>query len=466
MSAIAIEPRIIAPSVTKEKRPYKARGAALRLWGCRDDEILMDGPAGTGKTRAILEKIHYCCMHYPNIRCLLVRKTRESLTESVLVTYEEHVVQADSSILNGAKRNFRQSYHYPNGSVIVVGGMDKTQKVMSTEYNMIGTFESTELSLEDFEKLTTRLGRDEKMPYSQIISDCNPGAPTHWLNKRAMKPDVMTRLLSRHEDNPVLFDEIRHADGKISYVATKLGAKYIQKLSRLSGHRLMRLRYGKWVAAEGVVYPEYDEQIHLIDRFPIPQSWRRIRVIDFGYTNPFVCQWWAIDGDGNMYRYREIYHTRRLVADHAKQIVALSAGEKIETDISDHDAEDRATADNAGLITNPAHKPIKPGIEAVQERLRKQGPHNRPRIFLLRDSLVEVDPILVEAGLPLCTEQEFDGYVYPEGQDGKPLKEEPVDKDNHGMDTTRYAVAYVDDIASMMVQMYAEEPQAFDAPAN
>lgn len=423
----------------------------------------MDGPAGTGKTRAILEKIHYCCMRYPGIRCLLVRKTRESLTESVLVTYEEHVVQADSPILEGAKRNFRQSYHYPNGSTIVVGGMDKTQKVMSTEYNIIGTFESTELSLEDFEKLTTRLGRDEKMPYSQIISDCNPGAPSHWLNKRAMKPKIMTRLLSRHEDNPVLFDEIRQSDGTFRYVATKLGAKYIAKLNRLSGHRLMRLRWGKWVAAEGVVYPEYDSQLHLINRFQIPASWRRIRVIDFGYTNPFVCQWWAISGDDDMYMYREIYHTRRLVSDHAKQILALSVGEKIETDISDHDAEDRATADNVGLTTNPAHKPIKPGIEAVQERLRIQGPRKRPRLFILRDSVVEVDPILIESGLPLCTEQEFDGYVYPEGVDGKPLKEEPVDKDNHGMDTLRYAVAYVDNIASMMVRVYAEEPRAIEA---
>jgi predicted transcriptional regulator len=41
--------------------------------------------------------------------------------------------------------------------------------------------------------------------------------------------------------------------------------------------------------------------------------------VDFGYTNPFVMQWWAEDPDGRLYLYREIYRTRRLVEDHAKR---------------------------------------------------------------------------------------------------------------------------------------------------
>jgi hypothetical protein len=35
-------------------------------------------------------------------------------------------------------------------------------------------------------------------------------------------------------------------------------------------------------------------------------------------------------------------------------------------------------------------------------------------------------------------------YVYPEGVDGKPVKEEPVDMYNHGMDALRYMVMYLD----------------------
>ena len=50
-----------------------------------------------------------------------------------------------------------------------------------------------------------------------------------------------------------------------------------------------------------------EQTIHVIDPFPIPSYWRRFRVVDFRYTNPFVCQWWAVDQDGRMYRYRKIY---------------------------------------------------------------------------------------------------------------------------------------------------------------
>lgn len=429
--------------IPESQRPYAARGAARQLWSCRDEEILIEGPAGTGKTRAILEKLHFICQKYSGVRVLILRKTRESMTESVLVTFEEKVVAEGDPVLNGPMRDTRRSYRYPNGSVLVIdgltsGGVDRRAKLMSTEYDVIATFESTELSEDDWEKLVTRL-RNGRMPYQQIIADCNPDRPSHWLNQRA-NAGKMTRLLSRHEDNPLFYN---------GRTWTEQGQAYIRKLTNaLTGARALRLLKGKWAASEGLVYEGYDAKVHLIDRFPIPDYWRRIRVVDFGYTNPFVCQWWAIDGDGRMFRYREIYKTRTLVEDHARQILSLSEGESIEATISDHDAEDRATLERHGIPTVAAHKAITPGIEAVAARLRPAG-DDRPRLFFLRDSLVETDLTLEEAKLPTCTEQEIDGYAYPKGKEGKEIKEDPVKLNDHGMDTTRYAVAYEDGLGSI-----------------
>jgi hypothetical protein len=42
--------------------------------------------------------------------------------------------------------------------------------------------------------------------------------------------------------------------------------------------------------------------------------------------------------------------------------------------------------------------------------------------------------------MPTCTAEEFPGYVWPRGQDGKSKKEVPVQVDDHGMDATRYMV--------------------------
>jgi phage terminase large subunit len=41
----------------------------------------------------------------------------------------------------------------------------------------------------------------------------------------------------------------------------------------------------------------------------------------------------------------------------------------------------------------------------------------------------------------VCTEEEFDSYVWPKGVDGKPVKEEPVKEHDHGLDALRYLVA-------------------------
>jgi phage terminase large subunit len=58
--------------------------------------------------------------------------------------------------------------------------------------------------------------------------------------------------------------------------------------------------------------------------------------------------------------------------------------------------------------------------------------------------LVEADPLLEEAKKPLCLDDEIVGYTWQKTQDGKPDKEQPVKVDDHGCDTMRYIVKYVE----------------------
>lgn len=419
------------PKTDDARRKYKAYGAASELWTDRSGEVLLSGPAGTGKSRACLEKINACCLRWPGTRALIVRKTRESLTETALVTYENKVLPEGSPIKEGTQRKIRQSYRYPNGSEVVVGGMDKATKIMSTEYDVIYVQEAIELTEHDWESLTTRL-RNGVMPFQQLLGDTNPDAPTHWIKLRAN--DGRLRLLdSKHEDNPSLWTG---ADW------TESGRKYIAKLDALTGVRLPRLRHGKWVAAEGVVYSEWSRSVHVVDPFPIPADWRRIRSIDFGYTNPFVCQWWAVDHDGRAYLYREYYRTKRIVSDHAKEILRLSAGESCSSTVADHDAEDRATLRAAGLPTTAAKKAVKPGIEAIQNRLRVQ-PDGKARLYVFRDALVDRDEDLVDAKKPTSFVEEIDGYVWCPAKETRAAKEEPVKLNDHAMDAARYAMMHL-----------------------
>ncbi|MCX6022371.1 MAG: phage terminase large subunit [Chloroflexi bacterium] len=418
---------------------YQPFGVAQAAFTRRDPEVVLDGPAGTGKTRGLLEKLHLCACKYAGMRGLIARKTHASLTGSALVTYQRRVLHPlDGVKFFGGSAVEPPQFQYPNGSKILVGGLDKPMKIMSTEYDMVYVNEATELTVNDWESITTRL-RNGVMPYQQIIADCNPDAPAHWLRRRA-DAGTTVMLPSRHEDNPSLWDA---KAGRW----TVQGAAYIAKLDALTGVRFLRLRRGIWAAAEGMVYDGWDPATHRVYTFEIPKTWPRYWTVDFGYTNPFVWQAWAEDTDGRLFRYREIYRTQGLVEDHAEVIKAATKGEpRPVAIICDHDAEDRATLSRKlGLPTVAAYKSVSPGIQAVAARLRPAG-DGRPRLFLLRDALVEQDPLLVEAKKPTSTEEEIEGYVWNTAA-GRKKGDEPVKKDDHGMDAMRYLVAFVDSLA-------------------
>jgi phage terminase large subunit len=435
-----------------EERPYTPYGSAVDLWFDERPEVLVSGPAGTGKSRANLEKMHFCAEHYPGMRGLILRKTRESLVESALVTWEQHVVPADHPCLRGPARANRRVYRYPNGSEIIVGGLrasgkDMTQKVMSTEYDQIYIQEAIELTAEEWEKCTTRL-RNGKMPVQQLIADTNPDAPTHWLKKRCNAGQTAI-LESRHEENPVLWDRAAGA-------WTEKGAKYIAKLDALTGNRKQRLRFGRWVQAEGVVYTEWDRKLHLIEMPKgIRTDWTRFMSIDFGYTNPFVAQWWARDFDGRLYCYRQIYMTGRIVAEHAKRIRELNARDwptghprPPQAVVCDHDAEDMATLrkELPGWHIVPAKKSVDRGIEAVKARLKPAG-DGKPRLFFVAGNLDQRDMELEDQKRPICTEEEFDSYVWDRKTakgGGQLEKDEPLKENDHGCDALRYVVAELD----------------------
>ena len=56
-------------------RPYQPFGRMHDLLLSRAGEIMLAGPAGTGKSRGNLEKVHLCAERYPGMRALVVRKT-------------------------------------------------------------------------------------------------------------------------------------------------------------------------------------------------------------------------------------------------------------------------------------------------------------------------------------------------------------------------------------------------------
>jgi PBSX family phage terminase large subunit len=441
---------------------FVPRGTIRAVMTDKRAEILVAGPAGTGKSRGLLEKVALCAWKYPRSKWLLLRKTNVSLAATGLQTWENFVIpeaMASGAIVyfGGSKRE-PPAYKFSNGSRVVVGGMDNPMKVMSSDYDGIYAQESNEFDENEWEACTTRL-RNGRMPYQQLLADCNPQEPTHWLKVRCDR-GVTAYYHSTHEENPLYFDEITHSDGRIEYKVTPAGAAYIAKLNNLTGVRYQRLRLGNWVAAEGVIYEQWNPARHLVHSYRVPDDWPRYWVIDFGHVNPMVVQHWAEKPDGDLVMYREFYHTGWTVDEMADRVLrsvatpdpsyvvdqrraGRHAGRppsawrwhepKPRAVIADHDAEGRAVwSRDTGLVTTAAKKAVLDGIEEWQVRLRDG------RATFMRDALAHpIDQALADVKKPTRTVEEFPGYVWDTGA-GKKIKEVPLKEDDHGMDCCRY----------------------------
>lgn len=397
-------------------------------------EWILAGPAETGKTWGALWRLDTELRQTPGAQAILTRKIRSHMGGTVLRTWRSVIAIRGKVILppHGGERP--EWYDYANGSRLYVVGMDDSGKVLSGEYDFIYVNQAEELTLKDWEMLSMRVtGRGAVTKTPMLFGDCNPGPPSHWIKHRR----TLELLLSRHEDNPSLFDDA----GRI----TPQGKRTLERLDSLTGVRHERYRKGRWVSAEGVVYENFDSAIHVLDAStPMPPVWRRVAGIDFGFTNPFVWGLYAVDGDGRMYLEDEIYQTGLLIEDAAKEILRRTEGKHIEATVTDHDPEKVAQLEKAGISCTLARKDVALGIQAVQKRFQKAG-DGKPRLFFRRDALKVRDESLAERRLPLCTADEAEVYSWVKGSDGKPNKEEPAKAFDHGMDMTRYVAMYLED---------------------
>lgn len=440
--------------------PVELRGAPLALL----DEImghtgppevreyLIEGPAGTGKSRGVGEVLLWIAMTYPGTRGLVLRWTRKSLTDSFLKTWEEDVLPPGDPILAGAVRNNRHSYvvkapDSDRSSEIVLGGLDEPGNLLSTDFDWIYVQQTEQIDLGTWMKLRTRLRNfgNDNFKLLLLIADVNPVEPTNWLNTRAER-GRMKRLLSRHEDNPKLY---QNGDW------TAEGRAYIASLDAMpEGPDKDRLRYGIWSARAGLVWRTYNAKTHQLDA-PIRTPAWFVGGMDWGTQKPGVLQIWGVDGDQVAYRMREYYARHRSLDWWADRVI----------DCYDEYAELRI------IVADPSRKDA---IEHMNKRLAAARPNSRPivyeannartrsavgdlsgldlvrvnlqdkKLYLINNALRDRDESLVEEGLPWCTEMELPQFCYKLDDEGKSVGEQTDEKcEDHGCDAMRYVQTYI-----------------------
>lgn len=317
--------KVLVPDDEVSTSQYELRGAAKQLHDhCQDySEVIISGPADTGKTLACCLLIDKLARRYAGCQIVIVRKRRTDMTASVLQTYQRRVLRFsnDVRVLGGSSPAW---FDYPNGSRVWVAGLDKESKVLSAEYDVAYVNQAEELAVQEWETLGTRVtGRAGHMPWGLLLGDCNPSGKNHWILQRH-KQNKLVLLESSHKDNPELFD----AKGRI----TEAGKRRLSKLKGLSGARLARLYHGLWANPEGAIYDVFDDAKHKIKGFFPPLTWPRVVGVDplGAYT---AAVWIAYNPeDGILHVYREYYQPFGVTTEgHARACLEISrrAGETV-----------------------------------------------------------------------------------------------------------------------------------------
>lgn len=450
---------MVAPAPKSRYSDYEPRGAMLDLWLGTEPECIMHGPAETGKSRGVCEYLLWLCETWPGLRVLVVRRTRKSLSESFVQTFERLVLPKGHPLL--AKRitpTNRHSYDFDNGSRIVLGSMETPEAYYSTEWDIVFVEECTEIIEDQWERFFRAI-RFKTIPHphgpepttgearylNRLIGTCNPDSERHWIMARSKRkgPDgkpLLRMIQSRHVDNPTFTKQSR------------------DRLDRMTGVRRKRLRDGIWCSAEGGIWENFDRNIHVIADHP-----RRadrslayeyfVAGVDWGTTHAGCISIYGVDYDGRMYRAWEVMREQWGINEWIERAMDLDRQFKPKAYVCDSEDPGRIREfRKAGL---PAVGVKKSGdgrrgfvwltLDLVRDRLDVQK-DGRPRLFFVADQFDTPQPEMVEAGKPTCVEDEIPSYVFDRDRiSGRILEGEPApNQDDHGCAAMRYAVAYVE----------------------
>jgi hypothetical protein len=298
------------------------RGDNARAQEITDRAWILSGPYETGKTWAALWRLDSEARAHAGAQYALVRKVRADMDGTVLVTWRKIIAMRGGVAPFGG--NHVQFYDYPNGARVWVGGLDRPEKTLSGERDGIYVNQAEELDEADWEMLTrSTTGRGAVTPHPMLFGDCNPGPEDHWIIQRK-ESGALTLLVSKHEDNPSLFDD----GGNL----TEQGRRSMADLDKMTGARYWRGRMGLWVGAEGQHFEAWDESKHVIKPQVITGDWLLWGSLDYGFGHPFASGILGLDPSGSVHLLAEWGARKTLIPDHVQGYLGQLARLRIPPD--------------------------------------------------------------------------------------------------------------------------------------
>ena len=302
-------------------RPNK--GPQVDFLAAPEKEVLYGGAAGGGKSFAMLvDLLRYASNG--NHRALLLRRTLAELTELIDQSRKLYPKAFPGAVF----RESKNTWSFPSGATALFSYVDKDNDVtryQGQSFTWIGVDELGQYPTPYvWNYLRSRLRTTDPEIQTYMRASANPGGVGGWwLKKMFVDPAVPNdpfwatdidsgNILRYGPNHPTNADKPLY---QRRFIPARLtdnpflmeSGEYEAMLLSLPEVERRRLLEGDWDVADGAAFSEFDRSKHVVEPFEVPYNWPRLRAADYGYSSPSCVLWGAVDWDGNIWIYRELY---------------------------------------------------------------------------------------------------------------------------------------------------------------
>ena len=466
---------------------------------------LYGGGFANGKTASACIKAIKIAKDYPGANILMARSTYPKLNDTLRKEFLKWIPNdwIDSfpksangsntcTLKNGTTINFR--YIAQQGKV---GNESTTSNLLSATYDavFVDQMEDPEIVHKDFLDLLGRLrgmtpyaGDDSEMPRNGprwFILTTNP--TRNWVYRKLVKPlheleqfnSISDDLLCETDANGKM---MRGEDGKpIPIIELYEGSTYENKdnleldfiktlEASYKGQMRSRFLMGEWASYEGLVYPTYNEAVHVMSHHSILGYYKQLQVrsqgvtfiegYDYGLAVPFCYMMGFVDDKGNVFLMDGAYEKECPLDDHIAAIKHIRNEYQVSPSnmiLSDPDIFRRKAAGGKlvgkaisemfleeGIMCIRGNNNITNGIVKVNQYLVPQRNHQNPIT-----GEYEAPYIYISDKLEFFI-SEISDYYWQKSPTGEQV-DKPIDKDDHAMDTMKYMLSERPNISKLVV---------------
>lgn len=261
------------------------------------DALICDGSVRSGKSVSMtVGFILWSMSHFDKQKFAICGKTIGSLRRNIILNLRDWLPQDFQIVEKRAENKIVITTAGRSNAYFLFGGTDESSYMLIQGITLAGVL-MDEVALMPRSFVEQACARCS-VSGSKFWFNCNPEGPEHWFYKEWIEGDRVKAHNALHlhftmDDNLALDPDVR-----VRYERMYSGVFY------------RRYIQGLWVKAEGLVYPMFDRETHVVHTFPqFSQRHRYYVAIDYGTVNPFAAGLYDYSpADQRAVMLREFYH--------------------------------------------------------------------------------------------------------------------------------------------------------------